>query len=258
MFSTRSLVLLSIRTAELCPVKLWKRSGPALNMQTLYGIYILISSETQINIDCFFFFFECSVGLNCALGAIAMRPFLQQISKVAHVYVHCYPNAGLPNAMGGYDETAEVTASYVRVCTTHNTHNNAQQQHSHSFLLQEFADDGLINIAGGCCGTTPATIAAITKALVGATPRPLPSKSPYLRLSGLFQNYELFLFKYVKKKLGWEVLTFTPDLNFVNVGERCNVTGSRRFANLIKANKYEVPRVRLIFAFCFNTLFCFF
>jgi len=61
-----------------------------------------------------------------------MRPFLQQVSKVAHVYVHCYPNAGLPNAMGGYDETAEVTASYVRVCTTHNTHNNAQQQQPHT------------------------------------------------------------------------------------------------------------------------------
>lgn len=139
------------------------------------------------------------VGLNCALGAIAMRPFLQQISKVASCYVHCYPNAGLPNAMGGYDETPEVTASYIR----------------------GFADDDLINIAGGCCGTTPETIAAIAKALAGAKSRVIPAVSPYLRLSGL------------------EVLTFTSDLNFVNVGERCNVTGSRRFANLIKANKYE-------------------
>eukprot|EP01087_Luapelamoeba_hula_P001162 TRINITY_DN1090_c0_g1_i1.p1 TRINITY_DN1090_c0_g1~~TRINITY_DN1090_c0_g1_i1.p1 ORF type:complete len:1269 (+),score=260.30 TRINITY_DN1090_c0_g1_i1:101-3808(+) len=139
------------------------------------------------------------VGLNCALGALEMRPFLQQISKSAHTFVHVYPNAGLPNAMGGYDETPEMISG----------------------AILDFAESGFINIAGGCCGTTPETIAAISNVLKTATPRQIPARTPYLRLSGL------------------EVLTMTPDLLFVNLGERCNVTGSRRFARLIKENKYE-------------------
>lgn len=102
--------------------------------------------------------------------------------------------------MGGYDETPEMTAGFLR----------------------EFADEGLLNAAGGCCGTTPDTIRAVTATLKGVAPRKIPTLPPYLRLSGL------------------ELLTFTPDLNFVNVGERCNVTGSRIFANLIKANKFDV------------------
>jgi 5-methyltetrahydrofolate--homocysteine methyltransferase len=90
------------------------------------------------------------------------------------------------------------------------------------FRCREFADEGLINVAGGCCGTTPDTIRAAAAALKDVSPRKIPQLPPYLRLSGL------------------ELLTFTPDLNFVNVGERCNVTGSRMFANLIKANKLDV------------------
>lgn len=108
--------------------------------------------------------------------------------------------------MGGYDETPAMTASFLR----------------------EFADEGLLNAAGGCCGTTPETTRAVAAALKGVAPRKIPSLPPYLRLSGL------------------ELLTFTPDLNFVNVGERCNVTGSRMFANLIKGNKYDVCQTSLL------------
>jgi 5-methyltetrahydrofolate--homocysteine methyltransferase len=164
------------------------KNGRTLSGQTVEAFYTSVKHVQPL-----------CVGLNCALGATEMRPFLQQISMIAECYVHCYPNAGLPNAMGGYDETPEMTASYLR----------------------EFANDGLINIAGGCCGTTPETIAAIKEALIDALPRSIPQLPSYLRLSGL------------------EMFTFTPDLNFVNVGERCNVTGSRIFANLIKGDKYD-------------------
>ncbi|EFA77656.1 cobalamin-dependent methionine synthase [Heterostelium album PN500] len=138
-------------------------------------------------------------GLNCALGANEMRPFLQNISKCAECFVLCYPNAGLPNTFGGYDETPEMMAVQI----------------------QEFAESGLLNIVGGCCGTSPDHIREFARVTKGVQPRQIPSLPPYTTLSGL------------------EPLAFTPTLNFVNVGERCNVSGSRRFANLIKANKYE-------------------
>eukprot|EP01133_Synstelium_polycarpum_P015611 gene15611-18549_t len=138
-------------------------------------------------------------GLNCALGANEMRPFLQNISKCSEVYVSCYPNAGLPNTFGGYDETPEMMAVQIR----------------------EFAEAGFLNIVGGCCGTSPDHIREFLRVTEGVAPRKLPSLPPYTTVSGL------------------EPLIFTPTLNFVNVGERCNVSGSRRFANLIKANKYE-------------------
>eukprot|EP01117_Protostelium_nocturnum_P005758 TRINITY_DN2077_c0_g1_i2.p1 TRINITY_DN2077_c0_g1~~TRINITY_DN2077_c0_g1_i2.p1 ORF type:complete len:989 (-),score=460.04 TRINITY_DN2077_c0_g1_i2:76-3042(-) len=128
-----------------------------------------------------------------------MRPFIQRLANVANVFVSCYPNAGLPNTFGGYDETPELMA--------------------HS--LHEFATSGLFNIVGGCCGTTPAHIKAISETVKGVEPRVPPKPEPTLTVSGL------------------EPLVFTPTLNFVNVGERCNVTGSRRFAKLILDNKYE-------------------
>jgi 5-methyltetrahydrofolate--homocysteine methyltransferase len=140
-----------------------------------------------------------SVGLNCALGAAALRPYVQELSRVAPVFLSSHPNAGLPNEFGQYDETPE---SMARV-------------------LGEFAEHGLLNIVGGCCGTTPAHIAAIAGAVSGVAPRKRPEIPRRLRLSGL------------------EPLTFGPDTLFVNVGERTNVTGSAQFARLILGGDYE-------------------
>jgi 5-methyltetrahydrofolate--homocysteine methyltransferase len=140
-----------------------------------------------------------SVGLNCALGAKDMREHVDELSRVAGVYVSAHPNAGLPNAFGGYDETPEMMAE----------------------TLGEFAQSGLLNIVGGCCGTTPAHIRAIADAVARHPPRAVPDVPPYLCLSGL------------------EPFVLRPETNFVNVGERTNVTGSRKFARLIKERKYE-------------------
>ncbi|ADB75306.1 methionine synthase [Geodermatophilus obscurus] len=138
------------------------------------------------------------VGLNCALGAAEMRPYLAELSRVADTYVSCYPNAGLPNAFGEYDESPEETAA----------------------VLAEFADAGFVNTVGGCCGTTPAHIAVIAATVEGRAPRTPPRVRPALRLSGL------------------EPLVVDEDSLFVNVGERTNITGSARFRNLIRAGDY--------------------
>src|SRR4051794_37206857 len=138
------------------------------------------------------------VGLNCALGAKDMRPYLAELSRIADAFVSCYPNAGLPNAFGEYDESPADTST----------------------VLQEFADSGFVNLVGGCCGTTPEHIAAIAAAVEGTPPRIPAVSTPALRLSGL------------------EPLTVTDDTLFVNVGERTNITGSARFRNLIKAGDY--------------------
>jgi 5-methyltetrahydrofolate--homocysteine methyltransferase len=135
-----------------------------------------------------------SIGLNCALGAREMRAHLAELSRIADTLVCAYPNAGLPNEFGLYDESPEYMAS----------------------LVGEFADSGLVNIVGGCCGTTPAHIQAIAERVKGVTPRAIPEIPPLLRLSGL------------------EPFTLTPDIRFVNIGERTNVTGSARFRKLIK------------------------
>ncbi|HET8648108.1 MAG TPA: dihydropteroate synthase, partial [Vicinamibacteria bacterium] len=140
-----------------------------------------------------------SVGINCSLGAPQMAPFLEELSRIAPTLVSCYPNAGLPNAFGGFDETPEIMASD----------------------LHDFAVSGWVNIVGGCCGTTPAHIKAIAEAVRGIRPRAVPHVEPFTRLSGL------------------EPLTIRPDTNFVNVGERTNVTGSPRFSKLIQAGDYE-------------------
>lgn len=139
------------------------------------------------------------VGLNCALGAADLRPYLESLSRIAGTYVSVYPNAGLPNEFGEYDEGPGQMAP----------------------LLREFAESGLVNVVGGCCGTTPAHIRAFAGAIEGLPPRPLPELPRHTRLSGL------------------EPLTITPELNFVNIGERTNVTGSRRFARLILNGDYE-------------------
>jgi len=139
-----------------------------------------------------------SIGLNCALGAREMRAHIQELSRVADTLVCAYPNAGLPNEFGLYDESPEAMAA----------------------LVGEFAASGLVNVVGGCCGTTPAHIAAIARAVAGKAPRVAPEVEPRLRLSGL------------------EPFTLTDDIPFVNVGERTNVTGSAKFRKLITAGDY--------------------
>ncbi|MEO6887331.1 MAG: methionine synthase, partial [Jatrophihabitantaceae bacterium] len=139
------------------------------------------------------------IGLNCALGAAEMRPYLAEISRIADCFVSCYPNAGLPNAFGEYDEQPEQTAAIVR----------------------EFAESGLLNILGGCCGTTPQHIAAMAAAVAQVTPRVPPERPIACRLSGL------------------EPLAITPESLFVNVGERTNITGSTKFRNLIRDGNYS-------------------
>jgi len=140
-----------------------------------------------------------AVGLNCALGAPEMRPYIAEMSRIADTFISCYPNAGLPNAFGEYDESPERQASYIA----------------------EFAQAGLVNLVGGCCGTTPAHIAEIAKVVEGTPPRELPEIEVATRLSGL------------------EPLNITADSLFVNIGERTNITGSARFRNLIKAEDYD-------------------
>ena len=140
-----------------------------------------------------------SVGLNCALGAAELRPYLEELSTVADVYTSCHPNAGLPNEFGGYDQTP----------------------HEMAATLGEFAASGFLNIAGGCCGTTPEHISAIAASVRRSRSRPIPVIESITRLSGL------------------EPLNIHADTGFVNVGERTNVAGSARFAKLIKDGAYD-------------------
>ncbi len=140
-----------------------------------------------------------AVGLNCALGAKEMRPYIAEMSRIADSFVSCYPNAGLPNAFGEYDEAPEETAA----------------------IIHEFAEAGFVNLVGGCCGTTPAHIAAIAEAVEGMDRREPSQVAPAMRLSGL------------------EPFTINEDSLFVNVGERTNITGSAKFRNLIKDGDYD-------------------
>lgn len=140
-----------------------------------------------------------SIGLNCALGAMEMRPYLQELAKKANFYVSAHPNAGLPNQFGQYDETPEQMTPHIH----------------------QFAKEGLVNIVGGCCGTTPEHIRRFAEAIKSEKPRPKPKPEPVTRLSGL------------------EALYITPQSNFINIGERTNVAGSKKFARLIKEEKYE-------------------
>ncbi len=138
------------------------------------------------------------VGVNCALGAREMRPYVAELARLAPCLVAAHPNAGLPNAFGGYDETPEVTSS----------------------LLREFAENGLLNIAGSCCGSTPEHTRAIAEAVRGLAPRPVPARSTRTRWSGL------------------EPFEIGPDTGFVLIGERTNVTGSARFRRLVEADDF--------------------
>lgn len=140
-----------------------------------------------------------SVGMNCALGPVTMRPHIEELSRVSSTFISCHPNAGLPNEMGEYDLAPAKMAEYMR----------------------EYAENGWINFAGGCCGTTPEFIGAIAEAIGNTSPHRRTTVAPLTRLSGV------------------EPFTMRSDANFVMVGERTNVTGSRRFARLIREDKYE-------------------
>ncbi|MDP6957942.1 MAG: methionine synthase, partial [Planctomycetota bacterium] len=163
-------------------------SGRTLSGQMVESAWISISHA-----DLF------GVSLNCALGAAEMRPHVEELSRVSPSWLVCYPNAGLPNEFGGYDQTPEEMARVVG----------------------EYAREGWLNVVGGCCGTTPAHITALAKAVEGVPPRVRPEPNPYPQFSGL------------------EPLTLRPDSNFTLVGERTNITGSKKFARLIRGEKYE-------------------
>jgi 5-methyltetrahydrofolate--homocysteine methyltransferase len=163
-------------------------SGRTLSGQTPEAFWISVAHARPL-----------TVGLNCALGAEELRPHVREISRAADTFVSAHPNAGLPNELGGYDQTPDELAA----------------------LLAGFCDEGLVNMVGGCCGTTPEHIAAVAAAVEGSAPRPVPELPRRLRLSGL-EPFEL-----------------RPEQNFVNIGERTNVAGSRRFARLIKKGEYD-------------------
>ncbi|MCL4164023.1 UNVERIFIED_CONTAM: hypothetical protein GTU68_014564, partial [Idotea baltica] len=163
-------------------------SGRTLSGQTVEAFWISVKHANPI-----------AIGLNCALGAKELRPHLQALSKIADCHISAYPNAGLPNELGEYDQGADEM----------------------SLLIKEFADSNLVNIIGGCCGTTPEHIAAMARAVKGLKPRPTPAKPQHSTYSGL------------------EPVIVLPTSNFINVGERTNVTGSKKFARLIKAGDYE-------------------
>ncbi|MSO52071.1 MAG: methionine synthase [Acidobacteria bacterium] len=167
-------------------------SGRTLSGQTLDAFYVSIEHCKPF-----------SVGLNCALGARQMRPYLAELARTVPGHVSCYPNAGLPNAFGQYDETPEETAA----------------------LVKDFADSGFVNIIGGCCGTTPDHIRAIARAVAGVRPRVSGIGGPRagLRLTTLS---------------GLEPLVIRPDSNFQMIGERTNVTGSKKFERLVKARDW--------------------
>ncbi|TNF63841.1 MAG: methionine synthase [Deltaproteobacteria bacterium] len=177
-----------VRLPIVISVTIVDKSGRTLSGQTVEAFYVSIEHAQPL-----------AVGINCSLGAQEMRPFLKELAEIADCHVHCYPNAGLPNAFGGYDQTPEEMAE----------------------LLRGFATDGMVNLIGGCCGTTPDHIRAIARAVREVAPRPKPKRDEhYPRFSGL------------------EPLVIRPETNFIVVGERTNVTGSAKFRRLITEGDY--------------------
>lgn len=173
-------IMLSITVSDL--------AGRTLSGQTLDAVLASVSSFPLF-----------SIGLNCSFGADQMKPFLEELAAKAPYYISAYPNAGLPNSLGQYDQTADTMAP----------------------LIETFVDEGLVNIIGGCCGTTDEFIAKYVPIAENGTPHMPKPKPKTMWLSGL------------------EMLDVTPDVRFVNVGERCNVAGSRKFLRLIKEKNYE-------------------
>ena len=173
-------IMLSVTVSDL--------AGRTLSGQTLDAFLASVSSYPIF-----------SIGLNCSFGATQMKPFLKELARRAPYYISAYPNAGLPNSLGLYDETAETMAP----------------------KMGELVDEGLVNIIGGCCGTDETFIAAYCPLVVGKKPHVPVEKPSTMWLSGL------------------ELLNVTPEVQFVNVGERCNVAGSRKFLRLIKEKNYD-------------------
>jgi len=191
-----------IRLPLMISVTVTDRSGRTLSGQTIDAFWLSVKHARPL-----------SVGVNCALGARDMRPYVEDLARDADCYISCYPNAGLPNAFGEYDELPNDTAS----------------------ALREFADGTLVNIVGGCCGTTPDHIRAIATAVEGLQPRPTTAGRAASPATPGFTQFA-----------GLEPLTIRPESNFQMIGERTNVTGSARFARLIKAGDYtEATRVAL-------------
>ncbi len=176
------------RLPVMASVTVTDASGRTLSGQTIEAFWNSISHFDLL-----------SVGINCALGPERMRPYVQELSRIASVYVSCHPNAGLPNEFGGYDETPEQMVA----------------------VLREFVAEGWLNVVGGCCGTTPDHIRAFAEMVRGQPPRQRPVLEPWMRLSGQ------------------DALVLRPESNFLMIGERTNVTGSKKFARLIGAEDYE-------------------
>ncbi|AXA35963.1 MAG: methionine synthase [Candidatus Sumerlaea sp.] len=176
------------RVPVMVSVTITDQSGRTLSGQTLEAFWISIAHANLL-----------SVGVNCALGAAQMRPFMEELASMAPIYTSCYPNAGLPNAFGGFDETPESMAG----------------------VLAEFAREGWLNIVGGCCGTTPAHIEAIARAVRECPPRQPKPQERLTRFSGL------------------EPLVLRPETGLINIGERTNVAGSPKFKKLILEGNYE-------------------
>ncbi|WP_298650690.1 methionine synthase [uncultured Proteiniphilum sp.] len=177
-----------IKTPVVLSVTISDRAGRTLSGQTL-GAFVASVSHAE----------PLAIGLNCSLGAAELKPYVKELGRIAPFYISTYPNAGLPNQLGEYDETPEKMAAQIK----------------------EFVDEGLVNIIGGCCGTTPAHIAEYARLVETGIPHQKAVPPEYLRLSGL------------------EMLEVSPQINFLNIGERCNVAGSRKFLRLIQQKKYE-------------------
>lgn len=169
-------------------VTLSDRAGRTLSGQTLAAFVASVSHAHPF-----------AIGLNCSFGAADLKPYVKELGKIAPFFISAYPNAGLPNQLGEYDETPEKMAAQIK----------------------EFIDEGLVNIIGGCCGTTPAHIAEYALLVKDRAPHRRSIPPAYMQLSGL------------------ELLEVSPQINFLNIGERCNVAGSRRFLRLIQEKKYE-------------------
>jgi 5-methyltetrahydrofolate--homocysteine methyltransferase len=177
-----------IETPIILSVTLSDKAGRTLSGQTLAAFVTSVSHAKPL-----------AIGINCSFGASDMKPYIKELGRIAPFYISAYPNAGLPNQLGEYDETPEKMASQIR----------------------EFIDEGLVNIIGGCCGTSPEHIAEYVKLIEGKTPHQPVAESDFLQLSGMNK------------------LTVTPEINFLNIGERCNVAGSRKFLRLIQEKKYD-------------------
>ncbi|HEY7500195.1 MAG TPA: methionine synthase [Vicinamibacterales bacterium] len=193
-----------VRLPLFISVTVTDRSARTLSGQTLDAFYTSIRHARPL-----------AIGINCALGAREMRPHLEELARLAECYVLCYPNAGLPNAFGQYDQLPDETGE----------------------LLKGFVTGNLVNIVGGCCGTTPDHIRAIAKEVEGLKPRPLPAGSWVSALDRGPRPADRDPDHYSQFS-GLETLTIRPDSNFQMIGERTNVTGSAKFARLIKNNDY--------------------